>query len=108
MISLSISSSERAPGAQTPKIKLPLNVDELRLQLALPETATPVQSYRVELERVNGKPITLKIASPDGNTAIVAISASQLEPGRYALNLYVTKPGEAEQRVAGSYYFTAE
>jgi hypothetical protein len=108
VINLSISPSERAPGAQTPKIKLPLNVDELKLQLALPETAMAAQSYRVELERVNGQPRTLKIDPQVDKSVVVTISASQLEPGRYALNLYVTKPGEPEQRIAGSYYFTAE
>lgn len=113
-LNLSIGSTERAPGAQIPKVKLPLNVDQLRLELALPETAIPAQSYRVELLNrlrpytLNDKPKTLQIVTQGEKSIVVAIPASQLELGQYALNLYITKAGEAEQRIGGSYFFTAE
>jgi hypothetical protein len=107
-LNLSMGSSQRATGAHIPKVALPLKVDELRLQLELPEPATPGQTYRVELVRIDGKTRTLKTVSQDYKSVVVAISDSQLEAGRYALNLYATKPGEAEQRIAGSYFFTAE
>ena len=107
-INLTISSSERSPGAQIAKVKLPLTVDELRLQLALPEPSTPAKSYRVELVRDSGERRTLELVTRDESSVVVAISASQLNPGQYALNLYMTKPGEPEQRIAGSYYFSVE
>jgi hypothetical protein len=107
MLNLSLVSSQRATGAQIPKIKLPLNVDQLRLQLELPEPATPGQTYRVELVG-DGKTNTLDTISQGDKSVVVAISDSQLEAGQYALNLYATKPGEAEQRIDGSYLFTAE
>jgi hypothetical protein len=107
-INLSISSAERSPGAQIAKVKLPLTVDELRLQLALPEPSTPAKSYRVELVRDTGERSTPKLVAQDDKSIVVAISASQLKLGQYALNLYMTKPGEPEQRIAGSYYFSVE
>jgi len=107
-LNLSMGSSQRATGEQIPKVKLPLKVDELRLQLELPEPSTPGQTYRVELIRVDGRTRTLKTVSQDDKSVVVAISDSQLEPAQYALNLYTTKPGQAEQRIAGSYFFTAE
>lgn len=107
-INLTISSSERAPGVPIPQVKIPLNVDELRLQLALPELTNPVPSYRVELITASGEKRTLETITRDEKSVVVAVSTSQLEPGQFALNLYATKPGEAEQRIAGSYYFTVE
>jgi hypothetical protein len=107
-INLTISPSERAPGAQIPKVKLPLGVDELRLQLTLPENSAKAQSYRVELVKASGEKRTIETIAREEKSIVVAISASQLEPSQYALNLYAAKPDEAEQRIAGSYYFTAE
>lgn len=111
-INLSMGPSQRAPGDQIPKVKLPLNVDELRVNLELPEPATPGQTYRAELKRVDGKTWDLKTISPDNKqdnkSVVVAIPQSLVEPGLYALNLYTTKPREAEQRIAGSYLFSAD
>ncbi len=107
-INLSIVSNERALGTEIRKLKLPLGVDELRLQLALPEPETPAPSYRVELVNAGGQKRTLETISKDEKTVVVAISASQLEPGQYAVNLYATRPGETAQRIAGSYYFIVE
>lgn len=108
IINLTIGPSERAPDTQVTKVKFPLAVAELRPRLALPEPSIPDQSYRVELVRVSGINKTLKIVARDENSIVVVIPASQLELGQYALNLYVTKPGEPERRIAGSYYFTVE
>ena len=109
-VNLSMGVSERTTdGAQIPKVKLPLNVDELRLNLELPEPGTDGQTYRVELvRRVNGKMTKLEPVSQDKKSVVVAISDSQLEPGGHALNLFTTKPHETEQRIGGSYLFTAE
>ncbi len=107
-VNLTITTNERALGAQAVQVRLPLNVDELRAHLALPEPLTPAQGYRVELVKDNGETSTLKIVAQDEKSLDVAIPASQLAPGLYALNLYVTKTGGGEQRIAGSYYLTVE
>jgi hypothetical protein len=109
-INLTISANNRAEAAQAVRVKLPLGVDELRLRLSLPEPLTPAKSFhvRVELVKVTGETQTLGTVTQDETSVVVAIAASQLERGQYALNLHVTKPGEPEQRIAGSYYFTVE
>jgi hypothetical protein len=107
-INLTIAPSVRGPNAPVTAVKLTPDVNELRLHLTLPEPSTPGQSYRVELKRASGNPRILETVARDDKSVDVAIPASQLEPGQYALNLRVTKPGETEQRIAGSYYFTIE
>lgn len=107
-INLTVRPSERSAGAEATKVKLPLAVDELRLQLTLPVTVTPAKNYRVELIRISGETRTIETVAQDEKSVTVAIPTSQLERGQFALNLYVTRPGEPEQRVAGSYYFTVE
>lgn len=107
-LNLSMGSNDRAPGAQIPNVKLPLRVDELRLHLELSEPATTGETYRVELVTGSGEKRMLETITQDDKSVVVAISASQLEPGQYALNLYASKPGQAQRRITGSYFFSAE
>lgn len=107
-INLTIGPSERGPNVQVAKVKLTPDVNVLRLELTLPEPSTPELSYRVELKRASGNPRTLETVARNDKLVVVTTRTSQLEPGQYALNLYVTKPGEPERRIAGNYYFTIE
>jgi hypothetical protein len=107
-VNLTIGVSNRAGSTPAEKIKLPLNADALKLQLALPQSSNAANSYRVELRKISGETKTLEPLSKDEKSVVVVIPAAQLARDQYALNLYVTKPGEPEQRIPGSYYFTVE
>ena len=106
-VNLTISTSSRAEGAQAVKVKLPLNADELRLHLALPEPLSPAKGYRVELLRDNGETRTLEIVARD-EKSIVVVPALPLASGQYALKAYLIKPDGTEQRISGSYFLTIE
>ena len=109
-LSLSINvGSNRAEGAQVAKVPLPLKADGLKISLALPEGSGRASGHRVELLDESGSAAeNLEIIERDEKSVSVVIPSSRLARGQYALKLYATPPGGAEQRVPGNYFFTVE
>lgn len=108
-LSLSVSAgSNRAEGVQASKVKLPLKEDALKISLRLPEGSDAASRHRVELWDAKGEFKELEVTERDDKSVSVIIPAGQLTRGQYALKLYATRPGGSEQRVSGSYFFTAE
>ena len=100
--SSAIRSEETQPIA---KVSLPLNVDELRITLVLPENPPSASRYRVEaVEGIN----TLSVTGSNSNSVSVTIPTSQLRRGQYALQLYAIKANGTEERVLGNYFFNVE
>lgn len=106
LVTLTISTSDRAEGAQATELKLPLNVDQLRLRLTLPEPLIPAKGYRVELLNGNGDTKSLDRAAQVEQAVEVVVPASEFSRGQYALNVYAIKPDGTEQRIRGSYFLT--
>jgi anti-sigma-K factor RskA len=107
-LSLSVAASNRAEGAQASRVTLPLKEDALKISLRLPEGSNPASRHRVELLNEKGEARTLEVAGRDDQSVSVVIPADRLARGQYALRLYATRDDGAEQRVPGSYFFTAE
>jgi len=107
-LTLTISNSNRAEGAQVGKVKTPLNADALKIFLTLPQQSPPAAHYRVELENNDGESKSVEISGQDAQSVLVVIPAAQLARGQYALKLFAIKPDGAEQRINGSYYFVVE
>ncbi len=105
-LTLTNSSAVRAEETEpTAKVSLPLNVDELRIALVLPESSPSASSYRVEaVDGIN----TLSIAGSDSNSVSVIIPAAQLRRGQYALRLYAIRSNGTEERITGNYFFMVE
>lgn len=106
MITLGITRGDRAEGAHVVKTKL--NVDELRLELLLPEGSTPDGQYRVEMQSESGETKTLRVAKQEGRALSVIIPTSQLARGQYAIKLFAVGANGSEQRINGSYLFAVE
>ncbi|HJU55241.1 MAG TPA: hypothetical protein VJ715_11740 [Pyrinomonadaceae bacterium] len=108
-LSLTINvSSNRAEGVQASKVLLPLKADALKISLRLPENSPQAAQHRVELLDEKVETRTLEITERDEKSVTVVIPADELTRGQYILKLYETPAGGAEQRVPGSYFFTAE
>ncbi len=107
-LTLNISSSNRADGAQAGIVKLPLPASALRISLMLPERLPPAVRYRVELENSKGETKPLEIAGQDPQFVSVVIPAEELAREQYVLKLFATKADGTEQRILGSYFFNAE
>ena len=101
-IELAMSSSDRATGAQSEKVSLPLSTEALQIHLKLPEPSADTTGYSVQWEDINGQVRELKINSQDAQSLVVSIPANQLTPGQYLLRVF--KKGD----VIGNYFFTAE
>lgn len=107
-VTLSISSGDRAEGPTATKIKLPQEVDALKIFLNLPDSSVPAQGYRVEWINDQGVKKPLAIAEQDAQSLTVVIPARQLARGYNALQLYVTNSDGIEQRINGNYLFAVE
>ena len=107
-LTLTIADGNRAEGAQPKRIKLPPGTDALRIYLKLPAAAAGAARHRVELEKEEGEKSPVGVVGWDAETVTVEIPANQLKRGQYALRLFSTMPGGAEQRVGGLYYFMIE
>lgn len=95
-------------GAQVAKLPLPLKADALKISLALPEGSANASGYRVEMMDGAGARESLEIVERGEKSLAVVIPSARLARGRYALTLYATQAGGAEERVPGSYFFDAE
>jgi hypothetical protein len=105
-LTLTNSSASRSGEIEpTARVSLPLNVDELRITLVLPESSPLASGYRVEaVDGIN----TLSIAGSSSNSVSVIIPAAQLRRAQYALRLYAIRADGTEERVRGNYFFTVE
>lgn len=101
-------SSDRAQGTQAGKVKLKPDDDALKISLRLPDGSTQATRHRVELLNEKNEARTLEVTERDEKSVSVVIPADQLARGQYAIRLYATPAGGAEQRVPGSYFFTVE
>lgn len=107
-LTLTISSNDRAGGAEVGKVKTPINADALKISLILPRQSPPAARYRVELENVDGESKSPEVAVEDDKSVLAVIPATQLARGQYALKLFAIKAEGTEQRVNGSYFFIVE
>ena len=108
-LALSISNGSRAQGASVSRVKLSPDAGGLKIFLTLPDGATSSESYRVQLEDVDGEIKFSGRAEPaDARSVSVAIPASQLGRGQYAVTLFALKSDGGEQRVGGNYQFNVE
>jgi len=107
-LDLVMSSADRATGVQQKKVILPLRTDALKIHLKLPEQSTNAAGYRVQWENVNDNLGDLPIASQDAQSVVVVIPAARITTGNYALKLFRINQNQPDQRIEGSYFFTAE
>ena len=101
-IELAASTSDRATGAQSKTVSLPLSTEALEVHLKLPQPAADTAAYRVQFENMNGSLGDLKVESQDAESVVVRIPANRLAPGKYLLKL------TNKNDVIGNYYFTTE
>lgn len=108
-MTLAISDAERSagPAPEIKSIKLPANVNELRLELLLPNEPTQPVRYRADFAppaRIQG----LTIAGQDSRAVVIAVPAFELRPDRYAVRLFMIHADGQEERVPGNYFFRVE
>jgi len=107
-LTLTISDAERSTTGQAPEtVKLPADVNEVRLQLLLPSESTQPVRYRADFASpadVRG----LTIAGQDSRSVVITVPASELKPDRYAVRLFIIHPDGQEDRVPGNYMFRVE
>jgi hypothetical protein len=105
-VNLTSMNLTRGEGPQPQRVSLG-NAGELRAVLELQQPAVAATTYRAELDNTNEvKPV--QVLSHDTNKVVVAIPASELPAGRYALKLIAKLPDGQEQRLRGLYYFNVE
>jgi hypothetical protein len=106
LVSLQISTGDRASGAETKTVRLAGNAG-IRIALTLPDQATEPKSYRVEL--VDGQERSRDLpAERNAQSLLVTIPANEITPGAYIIRLHAVNPDGTEQRVRGSYYLNVE
>jgi methionine-rich copper-binding protein CopC len=107
-LTLTLSQSNRAEGAQVDKVKLASNTEALRVTLTLPQPTPQAARYRVELENADGEKRPVEVADQDAQAVRVVIPAAQLARGQYVLKLFAVGSDGGEQRINGSYFFAVE
>ena len=102
-ITLTMSTSDRASGAEVKSVKLEPGTSRLRIELALPEQSPAAQNYRVELidEQQSSRNLTVKERTD--KSLIVEVSADEITRGTYIIHLYAD-----ERRISGSYSFNVQ
>lgn len=100
-LTLSISTSDRASGAEVKSVKLEPGTRGLRIELALPDQVPQSQNYRVELVDDQQRAQNLTISERTDKSLFVEIP--EITRGQYIIQLY----GD-ERRIRGSYYFNIE
>ncbi|HEX6715778.1 MAG TPA: hypothetical protein VF088_01630 [Pyrinomonadaceae bacterium] len=102
---LTLSAGNRGEGNNSTSVKLPSNVDAVKLNLQLP--APVAGSYKIRLVRPSGEE-ELKIAGVHDQLLTVIIPADQISRGAYAFKLYQIRSDGSEERISGSYLFSVE
>lgn len=109
-LTVPISEADRsttAPAPQIESIKLPADVNQLRLELLLPTPPPQSVTYRADFvppANVRG----LTIAGQDSRAVVIAVPASELKPDRYGVRLFEIHADGQEKRVPGTYYFRVD
>lgn len=109
-LTLTISDAERGapgPAPEIESVKLPADVDELRLELLLPNQSTQPARYRADFAppaSVQG----VKIVEQDSRAVVIAVPTSELKPDRYAVRLFMIRSDGQEDRVPGTYFFRVQ
>jgi hypothetical protein len=106
-LTLSPTSGDRAAGPETPKARLPLGADALRLVLTLPEGYGTAAAYRAEMLTSAGRTEKVEVVGHEGRTVSVVVPEARLARGQYAIRLYAVATGQPE-RPLGSYLFNVE
>jgi hypothetical protein len=102
LVTLNISTSDRASGTERQSVKLEPGTGRLRIELKLPDPQAP--NYRVEL--LDGqRSRNLTIAERNASSLFVAIPANEITPGSYMIHLWAVNPDGSEKRIRGSYGF---
>lgn len=105
-LNLTGTNLSRSGGVLPVKLLLPSNVDEVRVSLALPNSAAANVDYSAELDDTN-EIKTLSISSHNSQSVFLVIPASQLHQGQYALKLFAIMPDRQKQLVT-TYFFDVE
>ena len=105
LVTLNITSSDRASGSEIQSVKLEPGTRRLRIELTLPDQAPQAQNYRVELLDDQEQPRNLPIEERTAQSIIVTIPANEITRGSYIIRLYAVNPDGTEQRVRGNYLF---
>lgn len=105
VVTLSLSSSTRAAGANDTTVTLPDSVGSLRVTLLLPEAARAT-NYRVEVESDTGEAIPTSMIEQKPGSLTIEIPAAKLQRRQYVVRLFEVSDQGVEQRVSGSYFFS--
>jgi hypothetical protein len=105
LVTLNISTSDRASGSERQSVKLESGTGRLRIELKLPEQIPQAQNYRVELLDGQQRSRNLPIAERSAQSLFVVIPANEITPGSYIIHLHAIGSDGAEDRVRGSYFF---
>lgn len=104
-LTLVAGAGDRAGGAETPVVRLPLGADALKVALTLPEGAGPADAYRAEMLAGNGRPEAVEVAGQDGRSVSVVVPEARLVRGRHVLRLFAVGADKSARRVGDSYIF---
>ena len=102
------SSSDRAEGPQSERLKLAADTDAVRILLHLPEQTTQYANYRVELVTQDNTRRFLEVGEPNPRTVTALVPADMLPRGRYVLYVFGVKPDGTEERLSDTYFLTIE
>jgi hypothetical protein len=108
MLSLSISTANRAENAAPAKVKLESGMAGVEVNLAIPEQAKGAKDYQIKLVSADLSEHDLKIDKRDDQTVTVKIPASLLSRGQCAIQISRLTPNGSYTRIPGSYYFNIE
>lgn len=103
LVTLNISTGDRATGAERQSVKLEPGTGRLRIELKLPDPQAP--NYRVELLDGQQRSRNLTIAERNASSLFVAIPANEITPGSYMIHLWAVNADGSEKRIRGSYGF---
>ena len=102
LITLNISTSDRATGSKRESVKLEPGTGRLRIELKLPDQTPQAPNYRVELLDGQQRSRNLPIAERTAQSLFVAIPAKEITPGSYIIRLYAVNTDGTEQRIRGA------
>ncbi len=107
-IELRVSSSDRAEGPQSERLKLAPDTDAVSILLHVPESSTQYANYRVEMVTQDGTKRFLEVGEQNPRTVTALVPADMLPRGRYALNVFGVRPDGNEERLPDTYFLTVE
>lgn len=102
------AANERASGRVAETLTLPVPYDDLKLRLKLPQPATPVKDYRVEMRTADGQTRALKPVSYDEQFVDVVIPVSSLSRGDYAFKVSAIRADSSVESFPQSYLLSVD